>query len=68
MNLNLLKCHLTLFTRRRFRMNFLCQVGDTFIDRAHEILDLGVLLTEKIDMNAHINFAVAKAPSVLGLV
>ena len=68
MNLNLSKCHVISFTRLRSRINCAYRVGSTVIERVDKVFDLGVLLTERMDMNAHVNFTIAKALSVLGLV
>ena len=66
--LNLAKCHVVSFTRRRSRISSIYQVGSTWTGRVNQVIDLGVFLTEKMDMNAHVNLVVSRALSVLGIV
>ena len=66
MNLYPSKDNVISFTRRHSRINFMYKVGETVISRAYEILNLEILLTEKMDMNSHVNFIVAKTLSVVG--
>ena len=55
MNLNLSKCHLITFKKRYDLIDRSYHVGDEVIERVAEIVDLGVLLTDRLDMNAHVN-------------
>lgn len=68
MNLNTSKCHLISFTRRHTRHDHTYSIGNSFFNRVNQLMDLGVLLNQKMDFNPHTAFTCSKAASVLGLV
>lgn len=68
MRLNLPKCHIITFTRKRNWSEHKYTVTGVELQRVSEFVDLGALLTSKMDFNAHVGYITSKAMSILGLV
>jgi hypothetical protein len=68
LHLNLTKCNVICFTRKRIATVYDFNVNGTQLARVSQVVDLGVLLKRDMCFNGHIELIVSKAMSVLGLV
>lgn len=63
MRLNPTKCKLISFTRRMQLADYSYKIDGTRLERVDEIIDLGVLLNHKMDLNVHIKYVTAYGKS-----
>lgn len=68
LKLNLSKCKIITFTRKKSPINFNYTINGEIIERVHEIRDLGVILDKKLTFNSHIECAVNKTKIALQFV
>ena len=70
MQLNIAKCKVITFSRKRVSNRFLCDyaINGEVIKRCTVMNDLGVLLDEKVNMNEHVDNICKKAMKIFGLV
>lgn len=68
MQINISKCRVISFTRRRNVMNYQYTIGNHSLEQSHTIRDLGVTFYSKLRFHEHISNMTAKAFSVLGFI
>jgi hypothetical protein len=59
--LNVGKCKTITFSRSRYPVEFSYMLGGTVLDRVSSIIDLRVIMDEKITFSEHVDVMVAKA-------
>ena len=64
--LNVQKCNVISFTRRRSKITFDYSIDNIALNRVKLIKDLGVLLDEKLTFSKHVEYVIAKSYSMLG--
>lgn len=68
MSLNVTKCSIISFSRKRIQFNYDYSLNATSLKRESNVKDLGVILDTKLSFKHHINFIVSKASSKLGFI
>lgn len=68
LNLNVQKCVTISFFRIRSPVRFSYVIDGSVVKRVNEVRDLGVVFTENVSFNRHIEVVIAKAYSMLGFV
>jgi len=69
LDLNLLKCHVMTFTRRRENINFIYSVnGISLITSGESVVDLGITFDRRLCFHLHIEKITCKALKMLGFV
>jgi hypothetical protein len=68
LRLNSSKCSVITFSRKRQIIRHDYTVAGVSLKRVKDVVDLGVLLNEQMNLNRHVDFVVSKAMSLLGLV
>jgi Reverse transcriptase (RNA-dependent DNA polymerase) len=68
LNLNIDKCHSISFTRKKTKIEFTYNLDNKNLDKVSKILDLGILLDDKLTFKAHYDMIISKAKGLLGFV
>jgi len=68
LKLNLDKCHIMTFTRKRQSITYPYSINDILLQRISLYNDLGIYYAPSLNFNHHINTTVSKALNVLGLI
>lgn len=68
LSLNVKKCKMLTFTRRKNWINYKYNINLTDIERVYEFKDLGVLFDPKLSFSLHIESIHSKAKSRLGMI
>lgn len=68
LDINVKKCYIISFTRKREPSNFNCLLGNEQVVRQTKVRDLGVLLDSKLSFVDHYNSVIHKSQSMLGFI
>lgn len=68
LHLNVEKCNVISFTRKRTKIEFRYSIDNVPLTRVVSKRDLGVLIDEKLTFGKHVEYIIAKAYSMLGFV
>lgn len=68
LQLNVKKCNLISFSRKRNKPDMAISLGDQNIDRCERIRDLGVILDSKLTFIDHYNTIISRANNMLGFI
>ena len=68
LDLNLEKCAVISFTKKKNPLNYQYSLGGSNLVRITQVTDLGVILTPDLNFDSHISSAVARALRLLGLI
>ena len=66
--LNIKKCNVISFTRKRSKIEFGYSVNGVQLNRLKVVKDLGILMDEKLTFGKHIEYVIAKSYSMLGFI
>lgn len=67
-SLNISKCKFITFSRKKTVLNYNYKIDESYLARVQEILDLGVLLDNKLNFKLHINSVISKSNRMLGFI
>ena len=67
LDLNVAKCHISLFSKRDSSENYTYKINDVQISRVESIKDVGVHLDSKLRYVGHLDFICSKVSKVLGV-
>jgi hypothetical protein len=68
LHLNVSKCHVITFTRKKLRHEFSYKIGTINLDRVKTMSDLGILLDEKLTFKPHCDLIISKGNGLLGFI
>lgn len=68
LTLNISKCHIITFSRKRQQIFHSYHLNDIQLERVYAVKDLGFYLTPSLSFENHINITIGKALKVLGFV
>ena len=68
MSLNVSKCSVISFTRKRSLVAFDYKISQVSLKRELQIKDLGIILDSKLSFKNHVEYITAKASKILGFV